>query len=271
MILIIYVDVLIFSNIVIDYILLLLTAVVTNKNYKNYRIIIASVIAGFSSLYIFLEINSSIVNIIAKIIFSALFLLIDFGFKSIKSYVIECYIFLALSFSLCGLIDFLQNISSDFAYTNNLVNYVNISPITLVLLTIFFYIIIKLIYKFIDRKSFVNKVDLVITLLSNEFKLVALVDSGHTLTDPISLAQIVVLDSDIFEKMVCTGEDLKNRTRVIPTKTISGSALLEGIRCDLLKIYVKDNVIEHKNPIVIKTKEKFGYEYKAIISKSAIY
>ena len=70
--------------------------------------------------------------------------------------------------------------------------------------------------------------------------------------------------------MVRTGEDLKNRTRVIPTKTISGSALLEGIRCDLLKVYVKDNVIEHKNPIVIKTKEKFGYEYKAIISKSAI-
>ena len=33
-----------------------------------------------------------------------------------------------------------------------------------------------MIYKFIDRKSFVNKVDLVITLLSTEFKLVAMVD-----------------------------------------------------------------------------------------------
>ena len=271
MVLIIYVDVLIFSNIVIDYILLFLTGTIANRKYKNSRIIIAAVLAGFSSLYIFFDVNISAVNIIVKILLSAvIIILIAFSFSSVKSFIIESAIFLALSFSLYGLFDCLQNLSASFVYTNNFVSYINISPITLVLLSVFFYVVIKMIYKFIDRKSIANKVELVLTLFNNEFKMIAIVDTGHTLTDPISLAQIVILDTETYEKIICTDKELKSRARLIPTKTISGTALLEGIRCDLMRINFKDNLIEHKNPIIIKSKERFNSDYKAIISKSAI-
>lgn len=270
MVLIIYADVLIFSNIVIDYILLFLTGTIANRKYKNSRIVIAAVIAGFSSLYIFFDVNISAVNIIVKILLSAVIILIAFSFSSVKLFTIECVIFLVLSFSLYGLFDFLQNLSSGLVYTNNFVNYINISPITLVLLSVFFYAVIKMIYKFIDRKSIANKVELVLTLFNKEFKMIAMVDTGHTLTDPISLAQIVILDTELFDTIVCTDKELKSRARLIPTKTISGTALLDGIRCDLMKINFKDNLIEHKNPIIIKSKERFNSDYKAIISKSAI-
>lgn len=268
--LIIYLDVLIFTNIIVDYILLFLTATILNKKYILHRIIISAILGGLSSLYIFADIKYFAVNFIFKTIISSVIVLVAFSYTSIKSCIREIIVFLLLSFSYYGLIEFLHSVSSDIFYTNNFVNYLNISPIALILLSALFYIIIKVILKYIDRKTSVNIVEIRIILFDKEFNTYALVDSGHTLTDPISDAQIVIVDNDFYNKLLDTEYELSNRKRVIPIKTVSDSALLEGIRCDLLVITYDKVVINYKKPIVLKSNQKFFNEYKAIISKSAL-
>ena len=48
----IYIDTLIFSNIIIDYLLLSITTKILKINYKLYRIILGSLFGGISSLTI---------------------------------------------------------------------------------------------------------------------------------------------------------------------------------------------------------------------------
>ena len=267
---VIYIDVLIFTNVIIDYIMLYLTALITKKTYNTFRIVLASIFGGISSLMIFFETELFIVNLLVKVIISVLIICITFGIRNIRLCITECFVFLLVSFCFCGLIFFMQSMSNDIFISKNLISYFNISPVTLVALTAIFYLIIRLILKFIVRKASVNTAELIIELFDTKLSVVSLVDSGHTLTDPLTDSQIIILDANLYSKIIGTGYDLSNRKRMIPVKTISNSSLLEGIRCDLVTIKTKDFNIVHKKPIVLKTNQKFDGDFKAIISKSAI-
>ena len=267
---VIYVDVLVFTNIIIDYILLYLTAKFTNKTYKLARIVLASCIGGITSLYIFINVKLLIVDFLFKIVMSVLIVCVAFGFSRIRILFYTSVLYLTLSFAFCGLIIFLQNIRPELFLNRNLMSYLNISPVFLVILTAIFYIIIKLLFGFVNRKSNAQCVELDIKLSDFNLSTNALVDSGHTLKDPLSDAEIFILNSKNYELFEESGFDLVNRIRLIPVKTVSGSCLLRGIRCDAAIIKLEDREIHFNKPIILKSNQDFCDDYGAIVSKLAI-
>ena len=64
----IYIDTLIFSNIIIDYLLLSITIKILKINYKLYRVILGSLFGGISSLTILLPWGNFLFNFVVKLI-----------------------------------------------------------------------------------------------------------------------------------------------------------------------------------------------------------
>ncbi len=267
---IIYADILIFINTIIDYILLTITSYILKKKCKLIAIICASLVGGISSIYIFIDSKYIWMDFIFKTATGILLILIAFGFSGLRTFILRYVLFLLLSFSLSGLILFLQNFQNTTFFSRNLISYVNISPVLLIFLSAIFYLFIKVIDKIIHRKISADFAELIVELGESKFKLTALIDSGHTLTDPLSDSQIIIIDNNRFKKLVDLNESVSNRIRLIPVSTISDSKLVEGIRCDKVTI----NIDKHKNvlmnPIVIPAAKKLGENYNALISKSAV-
>lgn len=268
---IIYVDILIFSNTIIDYLLLLLTAAITKKEYKTIRMVIASLIGGISSLYILLQIKTVLIDVLIKLIIGIVLISVAFWPQKYNKILISYIVFLFLSFSLNGLVLFLHNLKPSTFISKNLVSYINISPILLIALTVVFYLVIRLIQKIIQIRLNIDKVAIEILLNSEKIKLNALVDSGHTLIDPLSNSQIIFVDSSIFKSINMEEREYLVRKRTIPVSTVTTSSLLDGIRCDKAVIAVQNNKIVIDKPIIVSSKQDLNDEYNAIISKSAIF
>ena len=267
---IIYIDTLIFSNIIIDYFLLLLTAVIMKKEYKVWRIIVASLIGGLSSLYILAQNKTILLDITMKLVLGLIIVsVVFFPFKYNKM-ILSYIIFLFLSFSLNGLILFLQNLNPNTFISQSLIGYINISPVMLISLTVVFYMVVRLIQKVINRKIDIDKVEIIVHILTQQITLLALIDSGHTLTDPISDSQIIIVDDNVLSELNLTEKEYLVRKRIIPINTITNGGILEGIRCDKAEVIIKDNKIVLNKPIIVRAEHRFKDDYNAIISKSAV-
>lgn len=267
---IIYADILIFTNIIIDYILLTVTSYIIKQKSKLICIVVASLIGGVSSLYIFVDSNSLIIDILFKLISGVLLVFITFGFTRIKIFLIQYIIFIILSFSLNGLVFFIYNLKNSAVLSRNLVSYIDISPILLIVLSCIFYTLIRVIEKILNRKIRVDYAEITLQIYDKTIKLNALIDSGHTLTDPLSDSQIIFIDKKKFSEIISSEQLVKQRIRLIPVSTVSDSNLIEGIRCDTAEVFVGKQKFVLTNPIVLPANKNLGDTYNALISKSAI-
>jgi len=263
---VIYVDTLIFTNVVIDYLLLCITSMIVKKNYNIIRLIISSLIGGVSSLYILVDSKSIIVDIIFKIIVGALMILVLCGNK--KGLLLSYSVFLGISFLLNGCVIFLYNlVSPNVFYSDNFINYFNISPVLLIVLTSIIYFIIKIIQRIFIRKTAVSTANLSIQVGKLKLTYRALVDSGNTLSDPFGNSQIFVLSCDEFSNisLVLDEFELSRRNRLIPVKTVSSKCVLKAIRCDKAEILAQSKRYVFDNPIIASSIEPIENDCKAII------
>ncbi len=268
-IMIIYIDSLVFSNILIDYVLLLLTGLIVKRTYDLKRIIVAAVFGGLSSLYILVEETSIITDVVFKVISGSAVLLISQKFRSIKDFSVSIIVFMLLSFILSGFVEFIQAaVSSTVFVGNNLMNYINISPLLVIFLTIIIYLLIVVIKRCIERKEMVDQADLKIYLCGSVVNYRAIVDSGHNLSDPFSNSQVFILDSQQYKvmKSLIDQNEQERRKRLIPVETVGSSALLEGIRCDRADVISNSSTYSFNSPIVVASRVPLNCEADAIIS-----
>lgn len=267
---IIYIDILVFINTIIDYVLLTITSFIIKKKCKLICLISASLIGGLSSLYIFIDSRYIWIDLIYKTVSGILLIMVAFGFSGFRTFVLSFVLFLLLSFSFNGLVLFLENFKSSTFLSRNLISYLNISPVLLVILSAVFYIVIKFTEKIIHRKISADFAEITVELEENKYNFTALIDSGHTLTDPLSDSQILIIDKDKFDKLINLHKSKNSRIRLIPVSTVSDSKLVEGIRCDKVNIEIDKHKIVLANPIVLPSVQKLGENYNALISKSAV-
>ncbi len=270
---VIYVDTLVFTNILLDYILLSITSIVVKRSYRLLRLILAAVIGGFSSLYILVQSNSLILDIIFKIGVGALILFIAIGIKNIKIFLFSYIVFLGLSFALNGSVYFLQGIlESSMWLSNNLVSYINISPLYLIGITAVIYLSIRFIQRISDRRIKVNTAQLSVSMCGINENYIAMVDSGNSLSDPFSDSQVFILDCKAYDVLLERFKDinLENRQRFIPIKTVENVGLLEAVRCDSAEILADGKRYIYRKPIIAASKAPITAGFNAIIPLSAL-
>ncbi len=268
---IIYVDVLILVNFIVDYFLLLLTSRVLKIKYKLSRLLLSAFISALSSLYIFFENSNAFIDFSFKLFVAFSAVLIAFKLKTIKLYLKTYFVYLTLSFIFAGIITFIyKSFSPKNILVLNSVVYFNISALELIIFTIVFYLIFSLLKKIFKSSSNTAKKAEVTIFYENKYiELPSIIDSGNSIEDVFSQSDIIIADkrdiSSLFGE-VEKNEKLSSRFRIIPCVTVSGKDYLKGIRSDKAVVKTKDKTIVLKKPIIAESKTALSDDYRAILN-----
>jgi stage II sporulation protein GA (sporulation sigma-E factor processing peptidase) len=266
---IVYVDTLIFTNTIVDFILLTATDFIVRRQSSILRSIIASVAGGLSSLYIFLQSDTLIFDLLFKALISVIIVIITNGFR--RSFWIYLCVFLGLSFTLNGVTIFLAHHFSSVIYSYNFINYYDVSPIVLILVTAVIYVSVRVIQRKRERGK-CYEAELRVFICSVELNLNALIDTGNSIIDPFGNSEIFIISPNKFKiaEECLSDNEVISRKRIIPIKTVGGTDILTGYRCDKAIVFLgKDQYIFSK-VIVVSAKEELNGRYNALISPDSL-
>ncbi len=204
---VIYIDVLFIVNLIVNYLLLRASCVFSGLNFKRYRVLIAAFIGACYSVLVFFPDFTVVCSTIYKLLVSMLLVAVAFPFYSIRSFLKTLLIFYAVSFGFGGCVlgtFYFTNIGARFgAVYSNGVLYFNLPWSILAISWIVFYISVKIFgvitKKTLHRKSLQKK--LLLYFKDNTVEVTALLDTGNSLIDPISLSPVIIVEYRLLKNL----------------------------------------------------------------------
>ena len=228
---IIYVDLVIILNIILDFLLLMSVSVLLTRNTKIKRLILGSVIGGLSTILLFISV-SSLVSFILKIILGLLMVLGTFGYYSIKYTLNNLFYLYTLSFSVGGIMYLLM----DKAYYNYIVLIIGF------VIVLYFYI--KMIKKY--QVSYSNYYQVKIIINNKDYDVVGYMDTGNKLK--YYNKPVVILDKKIKYNI----EDII----YVPYTSLNNISVLKCLKTD--KIIINNHIF--KNYLVGLSNKKINID-----------
>ena len=281
----IYVDVLIFINTVVDYLLLCATSCLLKYKVPFFRKVIAAFASALFSLYIFLPSQSFVIELLMRVLSSAVTVAIGYRIKPLKSFFRALTVFYAVSFIYFGLMAGLWMFFEPAKMSlNNGVVYFDVSPLMLITLSFVFYVVIVLVKKLTQRSDeFAKRCEITLIYGTRSVKRQAMVDSGHSLNDMFSDSIVLIIDritsTELFGEVQTksmltlnppTDQELSLRFRMIPIKTVSADKIMPAVRLDKADIELGLKSCYLHRPIAVISEGKLSPEYSVIIPPEAI-
>lgn len=260
---IIYVDVLVIINIYINYGLLLLTCFFSKYRANRLRLLLSALFGGIYSLIIAIPQISDFIIGLSRIPALVIMVLLAFGFSGKLQFLKMIFSFLGVNFIFIGVMFLLWFfIAPDNMYFNSGIVYFNIDTLTLLILSVVSYILIKFI-GYITKNKVPDKTvfDLEIAIDENIFRCRAFYDTGNNLTDPFSSEGVIIVSYDIL-KSILTEEifddisKCKYKLNLIPVKSVGGTRLLPLLRTDSVTVSDYKNKIKLPRALIAVCKEK---------------
>lgn len=251
---VIYADILIVINLIVNYLLLRTTSVILGTKRNAVRFLISSALGGAFSLIIFIDNIPFWLNIPIKIIFLSVMVSVAFGTKKLSDFLKYFAAFFLCNFAFAGIMLAVNVfIAPNATVFKNGVVYFNISIITLIAATVGCYAVLSLISKFTRNRMVQNLLyDISVSYDGETVSGKALLDTGNTLKDGFSGKPVIIAERSFLEKIIPEKSDITKlrNFRLIPYSTInSGGALpaflaeeitviFEGKRITLRDIYI---------------------------------
>lgn len=255
-----YVDIIFLENIFMNSIILLATGVILKDQLKILRNLVSSVIGSIYAIIIYVSNIKIYSNIFLKLLLSVVIVYIAFKPPNIKSFFKHIVIFYLTSFTFGGVAFALLYFVSpqDILFQDGV--FIGTYPIKIILAGgIVGFIIITLSFKNIKGR-FTRKdmyCNLNIKSEGNTAKVIAIVDTGNFLRDPITKVPVVVIENEklsgIFPEIILqnvtniiNGKNIdlgeySSKIRVIPFKSLGKeNGLLLGIKVDEIEVEYQD-------------------------------
>lgn len=225
----VYIDLILITNFLFDFILLLATSIILKRNVKVMRIILGALFGSLTTLSLFIRFNT-IELFFFKMIVSILMITLSFGFKNYKYFFKNMYYLYMTSILLGGIVYF---INIQFSYKNEGLLFITDGAGINVIMGGILSIII--LYKYVKQikllKTNYNKYYKTSIYFKNgqitTFN--AFLDTGNKLIDPYKKWPIILINQNKikdFDKVI-----------LVPYHTVNGEGLLKCIRPD--KIYIE--------------------------------
>lgn len=271
-----YLDLYIIENLLINYIIISCTSMLT-KNINSYKRKILGAVLGtiYSVMYLFPKFYI-LYTLPIKIIFIIFVGLVSFYFTNKEEFIRILITFLVVNFFICG-------------STYFIIYFTGMEHIKMSFIIISVYIsclILKKIYSDITLISHIKEFtkEITISLLGEQMNCTALLDSGNMLKDPLSKSDVVMVNSSLLKKYLPKDynyeyfdgvlaqeiinkldSDISSRVRLIPYShaTSNKTNMVLGFKADYLKI---DN--KKIGNIVLGISNFHDDEYKAILNPS---
>lgn len=266
----VYADVLIVLNILVDYFMLKATTVLLKRSPSLWRILLASALGGLSSLYIFLPQSFFITELAVRIVLCAAICFVCFGFVNLKKFLQSTVVFFSVNMGYAGAMLALWYILKPSGMViNNSVVYFDISPVFLIVFSVAAYILINLCRRLLSKNApTAQSCKIRLSALGATTEISAIADSGNSLKDVFGCGEIIIAEekyTDILFGSDRACEECALRYRALPCRTVTGTALLDGYRCDLAEISFDGKIRRFTNPILAISKQPLGGDYGAII------
>jgi stage II sporulation protein GA (sporulation sigma-E factor processing peptidase) len=269
---VIYADVLIVLNLIVDYFLVLASSKIIGKRLKTFRILLSSLIGAISSLYIFLPQLSVVWELAFKAVICLLMSATAFGIRSIKQFLKGFGVLFIITCSYAGIMMALWHIFKPYGMViNNSVVYFDISPLVLIGSTVIFYVLfVVLSHIFKSSSKTAERCEIVIESDGKSEKLSAILDTGNSVVDLFGNCEIIIADKRavkrIFGDIEEAKERSKNRYRVVPYSSVSGADILDGFRCDKASVSGNSKTVLLQKPILAVAKTPLNDGYNAIVN-----
>lgn len=176
----VYLDLVMFLNFFLDFLLLVSVSILLKRNVKIIRLIIASFIGGLSILLLFVKLNS-LELFLFKALISIIMILIGFGYKNIKYTLMNILYLYIVSVFLGG---GLYLVNNSFSLKNNGIVFVNNGFSINIIVIIIISPIIIYIYNIQAKKiknKYNNYYDVSIYYNNQKLDVVGFMDTGNTL------------------------------------------------------------------------------------------
>lgn len=300
---IVYIDIFILENTILNFIILISTAIIGKNKINIIRFICSSLIL---SIYTFIEyyISNILIIIIFKLCFS--YILIKYCFKKTKVGAKRLWlIFIMVSFLYGGISFFIkQYIKEEFVYkyifekykigifkSNNLLESFSIGFIIIIMIS-------KCFNNLLDKENMICDIEVYIG--EKVLKVKALIDSGNMLKDPISKFDVIVVEASVIKEIIekeylelleCISRgkyigsndekeneidkyksEYKYNIKIIPFSSLGNSnGILCGIKPDKVKIYYEEEVVL-KNIVIGIYFDRLDYSgnYSSIIGTNCL-
>lgn len=263
----IYLDIVILENIVINYLILLVTAKFSKNMTSNLRLLLGSLLgAAYLVVMILLPDMKVYTTVLSKFLLSIAIVAVTFHFNRINIFLKSLAIFYAVTFLFAGAGFALMFFNRDWGIIRNGVlmtpmSFLNTKWSELLLAFAVTLIILRTVWDVIQNKFLREKllVRLCITFDKKAKELFALVDTGNSLHDPLTNLPVVVVEfsaikdllpqdiRNIFEEnsdndlnivtTAISGSDWFSRFRLIPFSSLGKeNGMLIGFRPDYIEI-----------------------------------
>jgi len=288
----VYIDIIFIENLIINYIILYATGIISKSNIKQIKLVIASLIGAIYSIMYYILNIELYSNFILKIILSIIMIYIAFTTKKFKTLGKKVILFYLVSFVFAGAtlgIIYMVN-SQDITIQNGvLIGSYTIKTILIGIIIAFIIIItgFNIMRTKISRKDLICNIDIEIN--NKSIKTQAMIDTGNFLKEPITNIPVAVVEHtllyDVIPKEILNnidkilGGDLEilpkhiqneyvSRLKVIPFSSLGKqNGMLLGVKAD--KIIVQNEEGDKTIDKVIigiynKSLTKRG-EYRALV------
>ena len=194
---VVYIDELFFLNLIINYLLLLSSAMLCGSHIKRPRILAGAAAGALYACFTFFPELHFFYTFLAKTAFSALMSLIAYGFHDWRAFLRRTLIFYVVSFAFAGAMMALFKLTNPAnAAVRNGVLYAGISSTVLIAVALGAYLLMTLLLKNAPKLSehAPPRTAVAITLYGKTIELEAMVDTGNRLSDPVTNDRIVVVE-----------------------------------------------------------------------------
>lgn len=238
---VVYADILIIINFLMNYLLLRADAVLTGCSFKSGRLVVSSLTGSLFSLTIYIDNISFFVNLLIKILNMSILLLIAFKMDSLKIFIKHLFVFFAVNMIFGGIMLALNVfLFPETSLCNNGIVYFDLNIPTLVTVSVICYIIIYCANNFLKSKTPHGCVyGIKINYKNRSAVGNALYDSGNKLCDCFSGRPVIITDKKFIENIIINEEPEKMKNfRLIPFSTINGDGTIPAFMADSVEITV---------------------------------
>ena len=261
----VYLDVIFLENIVINYIILHVTGIISKSKIIQIKLILGSLIGAIYSIIYYLLNIKIYSNFILKIILSIAIIYVSFKSNNLKELSKKVLLFYLVSFVFGGsaiAIIYMVNSQNITIQNGVLVGRYTIKTILIGIIIAYFTVLaaFKIIKAKISRNDLIC--DITVNLNNKEIKTKAMIDTGNLLKEPITNMPVIVMEHtlfyDILPKEILNNteeilggdftkipDDIKKeyspKLKVIPYSSLGKSnGMLLGIKGEKLIIYLKE-------------------------------
>ncbi len=274
---VVYADVLIFLNTIVNFILLSITGLLYSQKIHIMRLAAAALVGGLFSLYILIPQDAAIIEMLVRGVCGAILVIIAFGVRNIKQTLKLWAIMFAVSFIFAGFMMAVWSVfKPEWLLINNGTVYFDISPLMLIILSISAYSIVAVIMLIFRRKqSKETMCEITISCDEKTVTVTALLDTGHNLRDNVFGSPVIIIDTQTGNKLfghitvnmpvyACGKTD--KRFRVIPYSTIGSGGLMPAFRCEWADAIIDGKKYRVNDPVVAVTENKINDTCSAIVN-----